>query len=333
MSLLITPGQLNQRAEFYHQLGQLTAAGISLLQALAALQRAPPAASFRTPITHLLEQLAEGNSFTEALQGLGRWLPAFDVALLHAGEKSGRLPDCLNLLAKYYQERGRLLRQVISDLGYPLFLFHFAILIGPLPALVQSGSVPTYVLQTLGVFVPIYAVVILLIFAAQGRHGERWRSLIEKVLRPIPLCGAARQSLALARLAGALEALITAGVSIIEAWELAATASGSPALRRVVLAWKPEVLAGQTPSEAVNQSGAFPTLFANMYHTGEISGQLDQTLIRLRDLYQEEGSRKLRAIAAWTPKLIYFAIMLMIAWRVVSFWSNYYGMVNDAIKF
>jgi type II secretory pathway component PulF len=70
-----------------------------------------------------------------------------------------------------------------------------------------------------------------------------------------------------------------------------------------------------------------------MYHTGEITGQLDQTLDRLHRLYQEEATRKLRALAAWTPKLIYFGIMLMIAWRVISFWSGYFNTLNDAIRF
>src|SRR5256885_3087592 len=133
----------------------------------------------------------------------------------------------------------------------------------------------------------------LSIFAAQGRRGESGRAFLERFFRAVPLFGSARQNLALARLAAALEALITAGVSIIEAWELAATASGSPALRRAVLAWKPEVLAGQTPAEAVNRSGAFPELFANLYHTGEITGQLDETLDHLHRLYQEEATRKL----------------------------------------
>jgi type II secretory pathway component PulF len=130
----------------------------------------------------------------------------------------------------------------------------------------------------------------------------------------------------------ALEALLNAGVTIIEAWELAANASGSPALRRAVLAWKPAVLSGQTPSEAVSRSREFPELFANLYHTGEISGQLDETLTRLHHLYQEEARRKLNALSTWLPKIIYFGIMLMIAWRVISFWQNYFGMINDAIR-
>ena len=33
-------------------------------------------------------------------------------------------------------------------------------------------------------------------------------------------------------------------------------------------------------------------------------------------MYQEEGARKLRALSEWTPKLIYFGIMLMIAFRI-----------------
>ena len=122
-------------------------------------------------------------------------------------------------------------------------------------------------------------------------------------------------------------------MGIIEAWELAASASGSPALRRVVLAWKPAVLAGQTPAEAVNQSGQFPELFANMYHTGEITGQLDETLKRLHTLYQEEATRKLRAMSEWTPKLVYFGIMLMIGWQVISFWLNYFGRISEAMSF
>ena len=117
---------------------------------------------------------------------------------------------------------------------------------------------------------------------------------------------------------------------MIEAWELAAAASGSPALRRTVLAWKPRVTAGETPAEAVSNSPQFPELFANLYHTGEISGQLDDTLRRLQSYYQEEGTRKLHALAQWTPRIIYFAVALMIAYRVIKFWTGYFQQIQNA---
>ena len=329
MPLIITPGQLSRRADFYHQLGQLTGAGLGLVQALGQLKNHPDR-SYRQPIERLLEQIADGCTLTDALQRAGHWLPAFDTALLEAGEHSGRLDACFRLLADYYTDRARLARQMISDLAYPAFLLHFAIFIFPFAQFFTSGNWIAYLCQTLGILIPLYVLVALLIFAAQSRHGETWRACFESLLHPIPVLGVARHYLALARLAAALEALLSAGVTIVEAWELAATASGSPALRRTVLGWRPLVDGGQTPAEAVSASGRFPELFASQYATGEISGKLDDTLLRLRGYYQEEGSRKLQAFSRWTPRAIYFCVVLMIAYRIIAFYTGYFNMVRDA---
>jgi type II secretory pathway component PulF len=321
---------LSRRADFYHQLGQLTGAGLGLVQALEQLKRNPPDRSYREPIGRLLEQIAGGSTLTDAVLRSGHWLPAFDIALLQAGEHSGRLDACFRLLADYYTDRARLARQMIGDLAYPAFLLHFAIFIFPFAQFFTSGNWAIYLCQTVGVLVPLYVAVALMVFAAQSRHGEAWRACFESLLHPIPVLGLARRYLALARLAAALEALLSAGVTIIEAWELAATASGSPALRRTVLGWRPLVNAGQTPAEAVSASGSFPDLFAGQYATGEISGKLDDTLRRLHAYYQEEGSRKLQAVSRWTPRAIYFCVVLMIAYRIIHFYTGYFNQVRDA---
>jgi type II secretory pathway component PulF len=321
---------LSRRADFYHQLGQLTGAGLGLVQALEQLKRHPPDRSYREPIGRLLEQIAGGSTLTDSLQRSGHWLPAFDIALLEAGEHSGRLDACFRLLADYYTDRARLARQMIADLAYPAFLLHFAIFIFPFAQFFTSGNWAVYLCQTVGVLIPLYAVAALMIFAAQSRHGETWRACFESLVHPIPVLGVARRYLALARLASALEALLSAGVTIIEAWEMAATASGSPALRRTVLGWRPLVNGGQTPAEAVSASGSFPELFASQYGTGEISGKLDDTLRRLHAYYQEEGSRKLQAFSRWTPRAIYFCVVLMIAYRIIAFYTGYFNMVRDA---
>ena len=330
MPLIITPGQFSRRADFYHQLGQLTSAGLSLMRALEQLQRNPPAPSYRRPIQGVLHEIASGCTFTEAVQRVGPWLPEFDVALLHAGEHSGRLETCFRLLADYYTDRARLARQVIGDLAYPMFLLHFAVFILPFAQFFASGNWIRYLEQTFGVLLPLYAVVALMIYAGQSRHGEKWRGWFESMIHPIPVLGTARYYLALSRLAAALEALISAGVTILEAWELAGTACGSPALRRTVLAWRPLVNGGHTPAEVVGASGKFPELFVSQYATGEVSGKLDDTLRRLHQYYQDEGSRKLHAFARWTPRGVYLLIVFMIAYRVVAFYMNYFKQIGNA---
>jgi type II secretory pathway component PulF len=328
--ITLTPGQFARRADFYHQLAQLTAAGLGIIQALQHLERHPPAHSYRSPIRRLLEGITQGYTMTESLMQLGHWLPQFDLALLHAGEQSGRLDQCFRLLADYYTGRATLARQLLMDLAYPAFLFHFAIFILPFAQFFASGNLLRYLLQTFGVLIPLYIIVFLLILAAQSRHGETWRSIVEGVLHRVPVLGNARRELAISRFAAALEALISAGVTMIEAWQLAAAASGSPALKQLVASWLPHLREGNPPGDLISVTRFFPTMFSGQYQTAEISGQLDSTLKRLARYYLEEGTRKLRAVAQWTPRVIYLFVALMIAIKVVNFYMGYFKMVRDA---
>lgn len=332
MALIITPGQFSKRAEFYHQLAQLTAAGISLVQSLEQLQRNPPSRSFREPIRRQLEKINQGSTFTESLLTTSGWLPELDIALIEAGEQSGRIDICFRVLADYYQERARITKQALSQLIYPVALIHVAILVFfivlPFASSQFLASLPLLFLKAALILAPLYLGTGMLIYALQSRHGENWRSLMERALRHVPLLGKARYYLALSRLALTLEALISAGVNIIQAWELAANACGSPALRRSILAWRPQLEAGTTPAEAVSHCSQFPELFANFYHSGEISGKLDESLQRLHRLYQEEGTRKLNAFAEWTPRVLYMIVAGIIAFKIIQFYAGYFSQIS-----
>ena len=63
-----------------------------------------------------------------------------------------------------------------------------------------------------------------------------------------------------------------------------------------------------------------------------MTGQLEETLRRLRNLFQEEGTRKLRVFSQWLPKAVYLLVVLMIAWRIISFWLGYFEQINKAIN-
>lgn len=334
MPLLVTPAQLENRSELYHQLSQLTTAGIGLIPALQLMQRNPPRASMRAPLAGLIHQLTQGHTFSDAMPRSGTWISPFDVALLQAGDQSGRLPDCFKLLSAHYHERAQLLRTALASLAYPVFVLHIAILLFPISrftGLILQGEVFAFLLQKLAVFVPLYGVATLLILAGNA-GGENWLATMEQFLQRVPLLGRARRSLALSRLSAALEALISAGVTVIEAWELAATASGSPALRRFVRRVKPLWLTGQTPAESVSASEIFPDEFKSLYHTGEVSGKLDESLLRARVYFAEEGARKLKTFVMLACGAVIGAVMLLVAWQVISFYLVYFKMIDDATK-
>src|SRR5437588_3133323 len=154
MSLMFMPGQLARRSDFYHQLAQLTSAGLGVIRALEEIERHPPARSYRLKIQRTLRELSQGFTLNEALRRVGQWLPEFDLALLQAGEQSGRLDASFKLLADYYADRARVARQIIADMAYPILLFHFAVFVFGVVALAssfvngKSGDWIEYLLRT-----------------------------------------------------------------------------------------------------------------------------------------------------------------------------------------
>jgi type IV pilus assembly protein PilC len=331
--MITTPRELALRAELYHQMGAMVKAGLGLPNVIEQLAKHPPKRSFREPLSIVTQHLRMGNTFSEALGKTGEWMPKFDISLMEAGEKSGRLPECFEMLANFYRERAALINALLQKIAYPVFLFHFAVLVFPvssLQSLVKGGTPLEFILGKLLILAPIYAIVFLLLLAGQGRHGEYWRALIEGLLHPIPILGTARRNLALARLAASLEALLMAGVTTIEAWMLASAGCGSPAIHRTVLSWKTKMEQGEFPSELVSNASAFPELFANLYHSGEVSGKLDESLGRIYTYYQEEGSRKMRNFLTALGVAITIGIMLGIALNVVLFYVSYFQQIQGA---
>jgi type II secretory pathway component PulF len=300
------------------------------------LRRNPPARSYAQPLQQMMDDIARGHTFTLALQATGGWLPDFDIALLHAGEQTGRLDASFRHLSAYYFDRARMARVLISQLLYPVGLIHFAVFIFMivLPWAAggmnfDAGLVWLFVKAGL-LLLPLYLGTALLIYIFQSKHGEAWQAVVENILHPIPLLGSARHFLALARLAAALEALISSGVTIVEAWQLAANACGSPAIRRIVAGWRPQLALGQTPAQIVHETRRFPEMFSNLYTSGEVSGKLDESLRNLGKYYQEEGTRKLQTIASLLPKAIYLIVMLVIAYNVIKFYTGYFKQIQDA---
>jgi len=104
-------------------------------------------------------------------------------------------------------------------------------------------------------------------------------------------------------------------------------------LRRAVLAWKPQLVAGQTPSELVRVCPQFPNTFTGLYAGGEVSGKLDDALRQLHRLYNEEGSRKLHLVSKWVPQLIYLGVALIVAYIAVRGMQAYVNEINSVSHF
>lgn len=331
MNAFSAPAGSRQRALFYHQLSALLEAGLPLFTTLDQLARHPPAAELRRPAESILAGLRSGQTFTESFRALSGWAPEFDIALIQAGEHSGRLDQAFSVLARHHEAQAANWQIVAQEAAYPMLVLHVAVFIVPLPLFVRTGSVSQYLIQSVGTLLVGYFVVAFALWATRPTRPETWRAWVERILVRVPVLGAARSDLALARLAGSLEALLSAGVLVTEAWPMAARASGSNVMERTVATWVEPLASGVTPSELVQSCGLFPVSFASAYATGEISGKLEEQLRRLARTHEEDGFRNLRLFSQWSPRVFYGLVSIWIAFQILALAGGYVSTLNELL--
>ena len=108
------------------------------------------------------------------------------------------MDSCFRILSEYYNDRARVTKQVITQLIYPVGLIHFAALVFlvvlPFANSHFNASLPLLCLKAALILSPLYLGTAVIIYVMQSKHGERWRALVEALLRFVPLLGAARRS-------------------------------------------------------------------------------------------------------------------------------------------
>lgn len=347
---MVTPGKLSRRAVLFDQLANMISAGVPLAKAVEMAARDHHTGLPPIVLHELTRHLQDGRTFSDAMllvSGQKRlpespavkprreyWLSDFDVALLSAGEESGRLDSIFKLLARYYASRAKLIRDTLSGLFITLVTLHVFLLIFPLSFFLSfvlgivngpySQCWP-FIIEKLLVFGLLYGGVWFFAFASQNNRGEGWRSTLENIYRWVPLLRTALQYLTVARFSMALDALLSAGVPVIRSWEMAAAACGSLSLKRQVTRWTPALEARATPAEIVAQIPYFPEIFVHLYQTGEMSGKLDESLARLQAYFEDEGLRKLQAFCRLLAFTLYVIIAFTIAAFIIHSWMKYFG--------
>jgi type IV pilus assembly protein PilC len=245
-----------------------------------------------------------------------------DVALVEAGELSGRLGGMCREIAAQHRHVIALRTMVIARLAYPLCIVHVALVAAAIPGVFMRGGSPWLLLAgpacLWGLAGAGFVAVRLL-----GREG--WS-------RVALLRGA--RFLALPWIAAnaclALRAGLTAGMLAPRALELAAEACGNRVIARRLAAAATAVLKGGLPDvTAALRSSGLPGEVVRLAEVGEHSGALDSELGRAAVLMRE--SFRLRS--DWAARIacgtVYGLALLLGATTVIMLYASYLGMATD----
>lgn len=260
-------------------------------------------------------------------------LGAMESGIMAASDRSGRIDQGARHLEEHFGALLAARAQILRGLGYPIFLLHFAVVVGALPKLVLGGSMAEFIIRTVGVALILWGllVIALLLSKILIRLAARNPS-VDAALRAIPLIGKIRRSFAMSRFCATYEMHLDAGVNVIDSLASAAEASGSARVEVAVARMRAPLRAGGQVGPLLAASRAFPDSLSRAIRIAEDTGDLDKELARLAEEHREQGLRTIATLSEWFPKIVYLAIAGYVGYQIVSIYSGMMSGIEKAIQ-
>lgn len=276
-------------------------------------------------------EVSRGSEISEAMAKRPRLFQDLDIMLVHVGEQTGQLAEIFKDLGDWYQRRHHQRRMIQSGLLYPAFILHFGAFLAPAPSAILSGGMDTYyrgVLSILALFyIPLFLVLLYRLFAPKRGILRR---IIDTFSLAIPLFGSAFRCLAIARYSSVFAIMYKAGIPILRCAEQAPQACGNLAIAGQFIGAYEAAKTGSAMSEGFGRG--LPPDFLELWNIGEESGDLDKTSAKLAQIYMDKAQFRFELIAQWLPKIVYFIIVLFMAYQIIKgFMTIYGGIINNSI--
>jgi len=292
---------------FTRQLATMFSAGLTIERSLFFLKSEEKNKKFKKAIDKIEDDVKKGLLLSDALERHPGVFSNLYIALVRAGEVSGKLAETLDELSVYLENVEDTQRKVKSAMYYPVFIICFlgAVLFGVFGFLIPQFKI---VYDQLGSELPYYTIIfvnlsvwfqnnmvslmfflfisllILWIFTLT----DTGRLIKDKFLLKMPLFGNLIQQNILSKFGKTFGILISAGVSVMDSMELLIKVVDNRVYELALINAKGNIENGISISQSLRETGVFPPIFIQLLSTGEETGEIDNLSLKASEFYAKQ---------------------------------------------
>ncbi|WP_321366231.1 type II secretion system inner membrane protein GspF [uncultured Desulfuromusa sp.] len=309
------------------QLATMLTAGLPLDEALEMVAGQQTKGSLGSVFTRVRDDILQGSALHSALQAHPKIFQPLYTNMVQVGEASGTLDKVLLQLAEFTDEQARFNSQFKAALTYPLlmflvgsgvllFLMTFVVpkITRMLEDMEQTLPLPTLLLMSFSHFLAAYWWLILIVVVALAWSARRFsltargRFWFDQKKFSLPLIGPLALNISTARFAKTTATLLHSGVPLLTALEIVQNLLGNSYLMQALEVVREKVTEGAGLSEPLFETAVFPAMLPQMAAVGERSGELEEMLFKVAEIYEHQVQTRMTGLMALLEPLM---ILLM----------------------
>jgi type IV pilus assembly protein PilC len=334
---------------FTRQFATLIGAGVPVVQSLEAMIGPGRSPVLNNALKDIMQNVSQGRRLAEAMRLHPKIFDNMYVNLVHAGEEGGVLDTVLNRLATYIEKSVKLRGKIKGAMFYPAAVIAVAALVVSgimwfvIPNFVKifkdSGMELPWLTQQVIQFSDFFKSKWYIIVGGMAGipisiktyYGtEDGRKTLDQVLISLPVMGELVRKGAVARFARTLSTMLSAGVRIIDALDIAASTTQNYVVESVLLKAKESISKGRNLSEPIRASGVIPDMVGQMIAVGEQTGALDTMMDKVANFYEEEVEAAAGALTSMLEPLMMIVLGGIIAVLVIAMYLPIFNMAGAA---
>lgn len=315
--------KLKDLAIFFRQFSIILEAGVPIAGALDVLKQQATNITLKEILNDIHEDIQRGLSLSSAMKQHDRIFSDISIHMIEAGEVSGQLDQVFIRLAAQYEKDLKLNRSIKSAMLYPIIvcvvsvLVIFVLMIGVLPVFtdtleslnVEMPLITKIVIGTSRFFVKWWWAIIIamastIFFVTSYLRTYNGKRLMSVLAIRLPVVKKLVQNIATARLARTLGTLIASGVLLIQAMQITQKVLGNVIISERVEGVIEDIKMGKGLTQPLKNLRYFPPMLISMIRVGEESGNLDFSLEKSADFYDEEVEASINRLMTLMQPLI-----------------------------
>ena len=330
MVMSLSRVSLKEKLFFVQHLGLMLKSGISLSIAINTISKQTENKYFLKVLTEVGSQVEKGTAFAESLRPYKKVFGELFIAMIEAGELSGKLEDVLHELFIQMKKEHNLISKVKGALTYPAVIILAMIGIGsfmmvfvvpkitamfkdfgaelPLPTKILIGVSDAIVNNGMATIIIVSAVIFISVKILKTRKGKY---IFQGILLKLPIFGSIIKKINLARFARNISSLLRTDIMIIKTFQITAKVLGNLHYREALNEMALKIKKGNKLNEVINiNPKLFPPVVSQMVAIGEETGELDSILAELAEFYEDEVDQIMENLPAIIEPVLILALGL-----------------------
>jgi type IV pilus assembly protein PilC len=247
--------------------------------------------------------------------------------MTEAGEASGQLDRVYVRLADHFEKEYKQRQKVKGAMTYPIIILIIALfvvvvmVVQVIPTFGKALSgmnveLPkiTQVMLNISDFVISYWYVLVLgvigiiICFKLLSDSQKGKSIVDSIVLKLPLVADVMKTMMTARLSRGLSTMLSSGVLILESLEITQRILGNSVLMKKMNTAIDQLKQGRSLSQTIGELQYFPPLALSMIKTGEEAGNLDETLRKAANFYEDQLEEKIQKLTTFLEPIIMIAL-------------------------